>query len=91
MVRPFKRSKNRGKSRSARSENKKEMGERIEGEVEEALPNTTFRVKLDNGRIVLAHLSGKMRLYRIRIVSGDRVVVEFSPYDKDKGRIVLRK
>jgi len=59
--------------------------------VEEALPSTTFRVKLDDGREVLAHLSGKLRLNFIRILAGDRVVVELSPYDESRGRIVYRK
>jgi len=59
--------------------------------VEEALPSTTFKVKLDDGREVLAHLSGKLRLNFIRILPGDRVVVELSPYDERRGRIVYRK
>ena len=59
-----------------------------EGEVIEALPNTTFRVKLSNGKEILAHLSGKMRLNFIRILPGDRVNVEVSPYDGTRGRIV---
>jgi len=63
----------------------------FEGVVEEALPSTTFRVKLDDGREVLAHLSGKLRLNFIRILAGDRVVVELSPYDESRGRIVYRK
>ncbi len=62
-----------------------------EGVVTEALPNTQFRVKLDEGDEILAHLSGKMRLYRIRVLPGDRVKVEISPYDKTKGRIVYRQ
>ncbi len=63
---------------------------KIEGRVEEALPGTTFRVKLDTGAEILAHLSGKMRLYYIKILPGDRVAVEMTPYDKDRGRIVRR-
>jgi len=63
-----------------------------EGLVTEALPNTQFRVKLDDkGNEILAHLSGKMRLYHIRVLPGDRVKVEISPYDKTKGRIVYRQ
>lgn len=62
----------------------------IEGEVIECLPNTLFRVKLPNGRIVLAHLSGKMRLNFIRIMPGDRVRLEMTPYDATKGRITYR-
>ena len=62
----------------------------VEGTVVEALPNTTFRVKLDNGHAVLAYLSGKMRKYYIRVLLGDRVRVELSPYDLERGRIVYR-
>jgi len=62
-----------------------------EGIITEALPSTNFRVKLDDGREVLAHLSGKLRLNYIRILVGDRVVVELSPYDDKRGRIVYRK
>lgn len=61
-----------------------------EGQVTEALPNAQFRVKLDDGREVLAHLAGKMRLYHIKILSGDKVIVEMSPYDEKRGRIVYR-
>ena len=61
-----------------------------QGRVEEALPATNFRVRLDNGKEVLAHLSGKMRLYYIRILPGDRVIVEMSPYDDKRGRIIRR-
>ena len=63
----------------------------MEGVVEELLPNTSFKVILDNGQEILAHLSGKMRMYRIRILTGDKVVIEMSPYDLTKGRIVYRK
>ena len=62
----------------------------IDGVVDEALPSTTFRVKLDNGKTILAYLSGKMRLYRIRILPGDRVRLKISPYDLTRGRIVYR-
>jgi translation initiation factor IF-1 len=62
----------------------------IEGEVVESLPNTLFRVKLPNGRIVLCHLSGKMRLNYIRIMPGDRVRIEMTPYDATKGRVIYR-
>ncbi len=61
-----------------------------EGVVIESLPNTTFKVKLDNGKDVLAHISGRMRLNFIRVLVGDRVKVELSPYDESKGRIVYR-
>jgi len=60
------------------------------GTVEELLPNATFKVRLENGNLILAHLSGKMRIYRIRIAIGDKVKVEMSPYDLTKGRIVYR-
>jgi len=62
----------------------------VEGEVAEVLPNAMFRVKLESGHIVLAHVSGKMRMYFIRIVPGDTVTVELSPYDLDRGRIIRR-
>ena len=62
----------------------------LDGKVVEALPNTNFRVKLENGPEVLAYLSGKMRKYYIRVLLGDRVRVELSPYDLTKGRIVYR-
>ncbi|GAB4307239.1 MAG: translation initiation factor IF-1 [Myxococcota bacterium] len=62
----------------------------VEGKVLEPLPNAMFRVELDNGHIILAHISGKMRMHYIRILPGDRVKVEISPYDLTKGRIVYR-
>ena len=62
----------------------------MEGEITEALPNTMFRVKLDNGHEVLGHISGKMRRHYIRILPGDRVKIELSPYDLDRGRITYR-
>jgi translation initiation factor IF-1 len=62
----------------------------VEGTVTEALPNTTFRVELDNGHEVLAYLSGRMRKHYIRVLLGDRVRVELSPYDLERGRIVYR-
>ncbi len=62
----------------------------VEGEILEALPNAMFRVKLDNGHIVLAHVSGKMRMHFIRILPGDRVKLEISPYDLNRGRITYR-
>lgn len=60
------------------------------GEVEENLPNATFRVKLENGHVVLGHISGKMRMHYIRILPGDKVTVQLTPYDLTKGRIVFR-
>ena len=68
----------------------KEEPIRVEAVVKEALPNAMFRVKLANGHIVLAHVSGKMRMNFIRILPGDKVTVEMSPYDLNKGRIVYR-
>lgn len=62
----------------------------FEGEVIEALPNTMFRVKLENGHMVLCHISGKMRMNYIRILPGDKVTVEMTPYDLNKARIVFR-
>lgn len=62
----------------------------VEGTVVEPLPNATFRVQLENGHKVLAHISGKMRKHYIRILPGDRVTVELSPYDLTRGRIVYR-
>jgi translation initiation factor IF-1 len=62
----------------------------VEGIVEEALPNTSFKVRLENGHEILAHSSGKMRMHYIRILPGDKVKVELSPYDLNRGRIVYR-
>lgn len=68
----------------------KEDAIELEGEVIEALPNTMFRVRLDNDHEVLAHISGKMRMNYIRILPGDKVKVELSPYDLGRGRITYR-
>ena len=68
----------------------KEDAIQMEGEVVETLPNTTFRVKLKTGHVVTAHISGKMRKNYIRILTGDQVTVEMTPYDLSKGRIVYR-
>ena len=62
----------------------------MQGEVLENLPNATFRVKLENGHVVLGHISGKMRKHFIRILNGDKVTVELSPYDLTRGRITYR-
>ena len=62
----------------------------MQGEVTENLPNATFRVKLENGHVVLGHISGKMRMHYIRILPGDKVTVQLTPYDLTKGRIVFR-
>ena len=63
---------------------------RKSGIVLEALPSIHFRVKLDDGKEIIAHLAGKLRIYRIKIIPGDRVTVEMSPYDSERGRIVYR-
>jgi len=68
----------------------KEEAIQMDGVVTETLPNTTFRVELDNGHVVMAHISGKMRKHYIRILTGDRVTVELTPYDLSKGRITYR-
>ncbi len=68
----------------------KEDALEIDGTVQEALPNAMFRVELENGHVVLAHISGKMRKFYIRILPGDRVKVELSPYDLTRGRITYR-
>ena len=62
----------------------------MQGEVVEYLPNATFRIKLENGHVVLGHISGKMRMHYIRILPGDKVTVQLTPYDLTKGRIVFR-
>ncbi|VAX36437.1 Translation initiation factor 1 [hydrothermal vent metagenome] len=69
----------------------KEEAIEVQGKVIEALANTQFRVELDNGHIVLAHVAGKIRKHFIRIVPGDNVVVEVSPYDLNRGRITYRE
>lgn len=63
----------------------------LEGTVLETLPNALFRVELENGHVVLGHISGKMRMHYIRIIPGDRVVLEMTPYDLTKGRITFRR
>ena len=68
----------------------KEDAIQMEGEVIQTLPNTTFRVKLKTGHVMTAHISGKMRKHYIRILTGDTVTVELTPYDLSKGRIIFR-
>lgn len=68
----------------------KEEAIQMDGTVVETLPNTMFRVELENGHIVTAHISGRMRKHYIRIMTGDQVTVEMTPYDLEKGRIVYR-
>ncbi len=62
----------------------------MQGEITETLPNATFRVKLENGHLILGHISGKMRMHYIRILPGDKVTVELTPYDLTRGRIIFR-
>ncbi|MBW2221328.1 MAG: translation initiation factor IF-1 [Deltaproteobacteria bacterium] len=69
----------------------KEESFEVEGSVLESLPNAMFKVELDNGHKVLAHISGKMRMHFIKILPGDSVTVQFSPYDLNRGRIIHRK
>src|ERR1700749_2228639 len=85
-----KREQARDEQRSAEDMPKKDGAIEIEGTVVESLPNAFFRVELDNGHKVLAHISGKMRMHYIRILPDDRVVVELSPFDLSRGRIVYR-
>ena len=95
-VRPGLTGPDRAQARTTRTERsaedmpKKDGAIEIEGTVVESLPNAFFRVELDNGHKVLAHISGKMRMHYIRILPDDRVVVELSPYDLSRGRIVYR-
>ena len=77
-------------ARAQRKAKKKSDKIEVEGTVIEALPNTMFTVRLENDHEVLAHISGKMRMYYIRILLGDRVLVELSPYDLTRGRITYR-
>ena len=63
----------------------------MEGTITETLPNTMFRVELENGHVIVAHISGKMRKHYIRILTGDKVTVEMTPYDLSKGRITYRE
>ena len=69
----------------------KEEAIQMQGVVKETLPNTIFRVELDNGHTITAHISGKMRKHYIRILTGDKVTVEMTPYDLTKGRIIFRE
>ncbi|MFH1656339.1 MAG: translation initiation factor IF-1 [Candidatus Nealsonbacteria bacterium] len=71
-------------------ENSNKKTYRKNGIVLEALPSTHFKVRLEDGKEMIAHLAGKLRIYRIKILAGDKVIVEFSPYDENRGRIVYR-
>ncbi len=92
--RPFRRRPRRRKKKppQRRDEPKEKKSDAIEvtGTVTEPLPNAMFRVELENGHVVLAHISGKMRRHFIRILRGDRVMVELSPYDLTRGRLTYR-
>ena len=81
--------KKRKKSATSAGKPTKEVIE-LEGTVLETLPNALFKVELENGHVVLAHISGKMRMYYIRIIPGDHVTLEMTPYDLTKGRITYR-
>ncbi len=72
------------------SEGKKEQTIELEGKVLENLPNAVFRVELENGQVVLGHLAGKMRIHKIRVLPGDKVLIQLTPYDLNKGRITRR-
>jgi translation initiation factor IF-1 len=78
------------RERVFREREEKEEAIEVEGRVIESLPNGMFRVELDNGNVILGYLSGKIRKFRIRVLLGDRVQVELSPYDLNKGRITYR-
>ena len=86
---PFQRSKKKPVRKDVQSK-PKEDSIQIEGKVLEALPNAMFKVELENGHKVLAHISGKMRMNFIRILPGDKVTIELSPYDLTRGRITYR-
>ena len=68
----------------------KEKPIEVDGEIQETLPNATFRVRLENEHVILAHVSGKMRMHYIKLLPGDKVKIEMSPYDLSKGRITFR-
>lgn len=68
----------------------KEKAIEVDGEIQETLPNATFRVRLENDHVILAHVSGKMRMHYIKLLPGDKVKIEMSPYDLSKGRITFR-
>ena len=80
----------RAVSRLAKAAGAAKDGIQMQGEVLENLPNATFRVKLENGHVVLGHISGKMRMNTIRILPGDKVTLELTPYDLSRARIVFR-
>jgi translation initiation factor IF-1 len=84
------RSAGQPKKKSAEQNLQKEEAIEVEGTVVEPLPNAMFRVELEAGHKVLAHISGKMRMHFIRILPGDKVIVELSPYDLNRGRIIYR-
>lgn len=79
-----------GQSRVGPDQMSKDDSLAVEGKVVEALPNAIFRVEIEGGHVILAHLSGKLRIHYIKILPGDRVTVELSPYDLTRGRIIYR-
>ncbi len=85
-----KKKKKKDATTTETAERKPTVALEMTGTVIEPLPNTMFKVELENGNVVLAHISGKMRRYRIRILRGDKVIVELSPYDLTRGRLVYR-
>jgi len=87
---PGRRRRNPDDDRNKESQDRKEQAVEIEGSIVQVLAGTMFKVEITGGHIVLAHISGKMRKRFIRLVVGDRVKMEMSPYDKDKARIVYR-
>jgi len=89
MLKKSKISKSAKESRATSPLSKKDVIE-LQGEVSEVLPSTAFKVKLENNHEILAHISGRIRVHRIRIMPGDKVRVELSPYDLSKGRIIYR-
>lgn len=95
-MKPQRKTKKKDKAEKKRNQREnikssaKEDSIQLEGKVVEALPNAMFRVELENEHVVLAHISGKMRMHFIRILPGDKVTVEMSPYDLQRGRITYR-
>jgi len=80
----------KNKSNTSNKSNKRNEKEKVEGKVLEALPSARFKVQLENGNEVIAHLAGKLRRFRIKVLPGDKVLVEMTPYDENRGRIVYR-
>jgi translation initiation factor IF-1 len=89
--RPGPKKSDAGKNRRTVSAPRESTGLAVEGTIQEVLPNLQFRIELENGHKLLGYMSGKMRKNYIRVTEGDRVTVELSPYDLDRGRIVFRE